>query len=337
MPGDLCTGQPVIAPDFGTRHNDRMPSQQTYPCRNCATLILPSTAAKTDGLCLICESDSRHERERVAREETPGCAACDGSGRKTYRFDWTGALAGGRHWDRKYPLYLKRVCKVRDGERYRCSVCNAVWFLHFTPDARLMTLVSAPYVPVFDAWSKRALGFPQQILEDARRIGANPVMIQGGDEGEVLIPCCVTTRQGERIELAALMFSDGPPIPSGSDPEDRLNSYRLMEDVASIEPSRFALPADVRASIASSHESAYDTSFTHVITPAGIPYTISGWHLFYNLDGVVGKDIRLHKNVRGSGVLNWGHGPYTVFVADWFPGANSLRIGFWWWLRRKFD
>ncbi len=52
----------------------------TLPCRLCSKSVLPSTAAKTSGLCLDCFYEEKARITREARASHPGCVACDGSG-----------------------------------------------------------------------------------------------------------------------------------------------------------------------------------------------------------------------------------------------------------------
>jgi len=302
----------------------------TLPCRICTKAILPSTSRKTEGLCLDCYYEEMHRKEREARESNPGCAACDGSSKAIVcSFDWPRAVAGEGEY-RKYPRYLERERAVKGGERYHCTRCAAVWYLRNTPRGPQrglrMRLIAAPFVSLFSLWSTRRAVCPERILEVAYRIGGAPVGPYCDGQDAVWIPCRVTTRQGERIDLAALRFSDEPPIPSGDDRPEKLDRYRLIDDVADIVASRLALPRGVRRYASQMIELRMGFRPTAVKSKSGKSYVLNGPQLFFDRDGIAGEDLHLARPDRDAPLINDAHGPIIVFAADWFDAADAMRL-----------
>lgn len=301
----------------------------TFPCRLCGIATLPSTVKKTGGLCIDCWYTEKHRLKTEARTTAPGCAACDGSGSGVVcAFDWERALSGKGEYA-KYPRYLQRERTVKNGERYACSQCGAVWFLQQGARGPSMMLVNAACAGVFGLWSTRAVQCPAHVLEAARAIGAAPVDPYGGGRGEVCIPCSVTTRSGARSELAALVISDRPPIPDVEDAPEKLPHFHLADAIADIAPSRFALPRAVRHAVANAVEQRMGLMPTGVVAPGGRQYVINGRPLFFERDGITGSQLRLAglAGMDNRATLA-GDGPRLtdIFVADWFAGADAMRI-----------
>lgn len=297
----------------------------TFPCRLCGVATLPSTVKKTGGLCIDCWYTEKHRIKQEARAAAPGCAACDGSGNAVVcAFDWEQALSGKGEYA-KYPRYLQRDRAVKHGERYACSRCSAVWYLQQGARGARMMLVHAASAGVFGMWSLRAVQCPAHLLDAARAIGAAPVDAYGGGVGMVCIPCSVTTRSGARSELAALVISDDPPIPEVEDAPEKLPRFHLADAIASIGPSRFALPRSVRCAMAQAVEQRMGLMPTGVAAPGGRRYVINGRPLFFERDGFTGAQLRLAGGGRADLA---GDGPRLtdVFVADWFEGADDMRI-----------
>jgi hypothetical protein len=297
-------------------------------CRLCTNTLLPSTSRKTGGLCLDCFHSEKHRIEREAREATPGCARCDGSTQAgALWFDWRQALQGKGEFQ-KYPKYLRRVGTTKGGERHVCSVCSAPWFLQGDRGLhRMMMMVPQTCEPQFEAWCKNKLVCPAPILAMARSIGGAPPDFED-EADEVKIPCSVTMRSGEHVELAVLSFSRLPPIPSAAEPSEKRARFRLVDELASIAPSRFALPRRVRLASALTRLPSVDRDWltTTVVNRQGKRFQLSRGTLFFDHGGVVGEELRLAYRSDGMRVPDKPHGPVTVFTADWFDAAKELRI-----------
>ncbi len=312
----------------------------TVPCRLCTNTLLPSTARKTGNLCLSCFHRERGRLEDEARESRPGCAGCDGSTESSaFWFDWQLAKQG-KYRFRKYPKYLRPVRRVKGGDRYVCTECGAPWYLPGAPQPQHMMLIPPACVAQFEAWCEREITCTTSVLEAARAIGATPPSYDDHAD-DVRIPCKVTTRKGEQIELAVLRFSRLPPIPWMDERPQHLPHFRLADEIASVEPSRFALSRQVRSAFIADRRGAIDRDWlsVDVVSRTGRRYRLNGSPLFFDRDGVPGEALRPAFRSGGLAVPAKPHGPETVFAADWFGGAKLLNFsrdpvtGFLSWLR----
>lgn len=301
-------------------------SHATIPCRLCQAATLPSTVARTGGLCLDCFHAEAKRLAQAARASAPGCAACDGSNQATvYSFDWDRAIRGEGE-DSKYPKFLRQENSNRRGARYACTACGTSWFLQEDSRGARMRRVPAACLAAFDAWYERPLVCPDSILEAAHGIGATPPDVYGNGRGEAWIPCRVDTRQGERIDFAMLRFSPQPPISRVDRKPEVMPVYRSVEEVAHISPSRFALPRRVRFRTAWVFEQRMNWAPTAVVSSRGRRFFLNGRTDFFHFDGVVGSDLRLAWRTDGARPAPDPTERLTIFCGDWFKGADALYI-----------
>lgn len=302
-------------------------TSETVPCRLCGNRHLPSTSRKTGGLCLDCFHREKGRLEDEARESRPGCAGCDGSTEATaFWFDWQLAKRSKDRYQ-KYPKYLRPVRRVKGGDRYVCSECAAPWYLPLAPERQHMMLIPPACVPQFEEWCVKEVACTASVLEAARTIGATPPDYDDHSD-DVRIPCEVTTRMGEKIDLAVLRFSRLPPIPWMDERPQHLPQFHLADEIASVEPSRFALSRGVRSAFVVDRRGAVDRDWlsVDVVSRKGRRYRLNGAPLFFDSDGVAGEELRTAFRGGGLSVPAKPHGPETVFAADWFDGAKLLNF-----------
>jgi hypothetical protein len=243
----------------------------------------------------------------------------------SFWFDWGEAKSGkGRY--RKYPAWLRHVLKVKNGARFECTRCHAVWYLHTASRRERMMHIPAPSVATFETWCKTHLVCPRDVLSVARSIGATPADCYGNGANLITIPCRVTTTSGEQVELAALLFSDEPPIPAGADEPERTPTFRLINDVAAIAPSRFALSRRVRFHTSRAMELRMGFAPTIVKARDGRRFLLNGQPDFFDHAGVIGSDLTLTGDWQNAMLVTQPHGPLTYFAADAFDGMNAMRI-----------
>jgi hypothetical protein len=64
---------------------------------------------------------------------------------------------------------------VKHGERYACTECGAVWYLHQGAPMQRMMWVPKACEGLFGMWSLRAVNCPPQLLDPARAIRASRI------------------------------------------------------------------------------------------------------------------------------------------------------------------
>jgi hypothetical protein len=129
-------------------------------------------------------------------------------------------------------------------------------------------------------------------------------------------------RSGERIDPAVVWITKRPPI------DVFTGRIRLYQNIGAVEPSRFALPMDVRRATVLAQEIRMGFSPTRVVATTGRPFVLHWATSLLYQDGVTGSEIRLSpKPFRMDESVTVAEADFThatYFFADWFKGAEGL-------------
>ncbi|MFO1461028.1 MAG: hypothetical protein U1G08_16690 [Verrucomicrobiota bacterium] len=246
------------------------------------------------------------------------CRTCDKSA--SIFFNWPyaqekkdrdlAALASG--------LLLSRALKF--GHLYQCHQCSLYWFLD--EDSVMMHRVRPERNEALFAWADRDLVPTREAIGRFTDIGATGPDQYGNGKGEIKVPCAIETTAGKWIDRALVLIGKMPPIEYGR------KSTLLGDAVASISPSRFALPLAVRLETLRADEIRMGFAPTRVQSGDGRSFVLNGTPSFLSHGTVVGKDISLcHQSSRLTGenlILNEEIDQITYVYYDWYAGCESL-------------
>jgi hypothetical protein len=209
---------------------------------------------------------------------------------------------------------------LKAGALYRCTVCHQPWFMG--EDGRMLTHVPRERESVLAAWSAVSLVPREEHLQVLRAIGGSGADHYGDCAGSLRFPCSVRLRDGRWADPAILLLTEDPPI----GPQDDIT---LCDAVASIEPTRFALPAAVRLATSAAEEVRMGFAPTRVSTRDGRRFVLNWWCDVVNAGGVMGSELALTDEIfdaNPSNTLSAGSTRATYVYADWFPGAHALAL-----------
>ena len=287
-------------------------------CRTCGAKILPATAECNNGLCAPCSRAEARKSFLAQHESRPGCPHCDG--RPVVMFNWKMAHEKKGHEIDKYVTYLQRERPLKTGSLYGCPTCDAKWYLDINEE--MMWAIPTSRLGLLDEWNRKVLVPPQPLMKQLQRIGATPPDYYGNGRRYVCIPCVVLTTSGERIERALVSFQPTPPI------EEWRSNVRLLDDVASIEESQFALPREVRAATTNADEVRMGFAPTAIQGPHGEQFLLNWSVNFFQVGRLKGQNISLSpaRPKEMPEVVSEDPKVITYFVGDWFEHVERLRI-----------
>ena len=216
----------------------------------------------------------------------PTCAAC-GAG-ATISFNW------GYAQERRSPEDVERINlfaawkSLRRGALYRCRVCQTVW--HLDGRSERMTHVDEQRLELVLAWDAAPITLTPDLVSTVQQIGPTPPDVYGNGRERLVTPCAVHTNAGETFERAMICVQRDAPV------EDHMR-FRLGSEVASIQESTFALPAEVRRASSLAQEMRMGFSPTLIEMPDGRRFVMNGMTSFMLVDGYAAKDAQV---TRGS-------------------------------------
>ena len=254
----------------------------------------------------------------LADEPRPKCKVCDDP--PYAAFNWKYAQENRGHAFHALFDQLKQVKSLKFGHLYACQLCGLNWFLD---DARsTMTRVPHDQRDILNEWNENQLSIEQEQLRVLDAIGGTTPKYWIGHDGVIAIPCAISTHSGECIDPAVVWVTKRPPI------DDFISRIRLYQNISAVEPSRFALPLDVRRATVLAREIQMGFAPTRVVAVNGTPFVLHWATSLLDQDGITGKEIRLSaKPYRRDEPVTIAEADFThttYFFADWFEGAEKL-------------
>jgi len=246
------------------------------------------------------------------------CRVCDDPPYNA--FNWRYAQGNRSH--KLHALFdqLKPVKGLKFGHLYVCQLCGLNWVLE--DDRYAMTRVPNDRLDILKEWNENQLFIEQEHLRVLEAIGGTGPKHWMGHDRVIAIPCAISTRSGERMDPAVVWITKRPPI------DDFLSRVKLWRNIAAVEPSRFALPMDVRCATALAPEIRMGFAPTRVVATNGTPFVLHWATSLFDQDGITGSEIHLSaKPFRMDESITIAEVDFphaTYFFADWFEGAENL-------------
>ena len=247
--------------------------------------------------------------------QNAGCPKCDGY--ELIQYNWKLALKrDGGKFD-KYRDYLSLEQHLKSGSLYICSICGARWYLDRAQE--MMTFILEDELSFVLDWNSRILQLPSELLSVARKIGFSRLPILAGGDRAICLPCKIISKSGDIFELAMIVFQDNPPLRVWK------WSVRLFDDVAQIQPSKFALSRSVRRAAAAAREIRMNFAPTVVESPEGRFFVLNGAQNFFVMDNVEASSLVLStRRPKKTWPIYEQIHKITYFVGDWRPEVEAL-------------
>jgi hypothetical protein len=209
---------------------------------------------------------------------------------------------------------LEPVEAMKFGELYKCTKCYNYWFLD--DDKIWLSRIKDELLPLVHQWSRETSALDAAILSALVEIGG--AQSRGG--GDIDIPCSAKNTLGQQFETAMVVITKQPPLY-----HTKIPLYRASE-LASVTPSPFALPLDVRQASAAKEEVSMGFAPTGIIDTRGQEYTLCQQSDFFQKNGVSGEQIKLSGRQKQFKNVVWRESvPVQArFYVDWFEGCERL-------------
>lgn len=149
-----------------------------------------------------------------------------------------------------------------------------------------MTHVDDSRVELVLAWDAAPITLPADLVDIVQQIGPTPPDVYGNGRERRVTPCAVKTRSGETFERAMICVQGDAPV------EDHMR-FRLGSEIACIQESAFALPADVRRASSLAPEMRMGFSPTLIEMPDGQRFVMNGMTSFMLVEGYAAKDAQV--------------------------------------------
>jgi hypothetical protein len=173
---------------------------------------------------------------------------------------------------------------LRQGTLYRCRTCNRYW--HLDAAKQMMSHVLEDRVSIIRAWDQKPILLSETIRNQLRLIGATPADIYGNGRQYTETPCCVETKDGERIDVAVVSIQLHAPF-------EQSREYRLGSDIAHVYASSFALPLNVRVATSQAEELRMGFAPTLVEVQDHRRFILNWRESFFVKDGCDATQVKL--------------------------------------------
>ena len=255
-----------------------------------------------------------------------GCPTCAGE-KDTVQFNW--------QWAQETPdsdlggavRYLKQKKELKSGFLFQCSSCGQPWYLDKVREK--MTFLSSDQARLMEIWGSTTLSLSNNLYKIVKAIGATPPHVRARQTQYAEVPCRVQTRTGEWLDKCLLIFTAGPPL------EDYYHKARLIDDIADLQPSSYALSASLRLAASHSEPNEKGQALTMVETPEGKRLWLNWSVNFVDRKGIQGKDLHLANVLSKSpskkkssklAVLQEPIASITFFIGDWSEKIRELLV-----------
>jgi hypothetical protein len=211
--------------------------------------------------------------------------------------------------------------KLKNGFLFLCPDCGRQWYLDGARE--MMTVVPENKMNLIEKWTSFPLVLPPSLWAKAKLIGATPAHRIANEPHYAEVPCRVTTLAGDPIDKCLLLFSDRPPL------ETLGKAMGLINDIADITPSEYALPLAVRTASGQSQETRTGSALTPVESEAGVRFNLNWTVNFFDKKGIRGKDLRLSaenpvNKTRRYPIINEPLEAITFFLGDFDETTSDL-------------
>lgn len=236
-------------------------------------------------------------------------------------------------WDAKdrFILAFEKIRDIKFGALVSCPGCGAVFAkteAAENPGWVELNRVDKAEMPAVEAWENEILEPTTQQLEVLRAIGATPPDLYTNGSGHIVFPCRVRLKSGKELDFCLVRFQKLPPLQSNIYGAP----YLLLNEVAEIFPSDFALSREVRYATTRAEEIRMSFAPTIVMGPDNRKYYLNWTNDFIDFENWKGKDVRLSgddgyqaMNI-GAGPLGSGKNAITYIIGDWKDDYLKLRI-----------
>ncbi len=266
-----------------------------------------------------CEMNMEAENGRLSLNQArPECKVCDSPPR--IAFNWQYAQENESSELNALFNNLKPVKRLKFGHLYSCQLCGLNWLLEDSQYA--MARVPNDRMNILNEWDSKKLSINQEQLHVLDSIGGTEPRYWMGRDEVIMIPCAISTCAGVRIDPALIWITKRPPIDAFT------SRIRLYQDIGVVEPSRYALPMEVRRATFLAPEISMGFSPTRVVAKDGTPFVLHWATSLFNQDGITGSEITLSKKPfrreESVKIAEADTAHATYFFADWFEGAEKL-------------
>lgn len=168
---------------------------------------------------------------------------------------------------------IQKIQDLRfDESLYRCAKCQTHWV--YQNDY----LKIVENLDLLHRWNAKLQLCPEAFLEVLHKIGKTNFLT---------VPCAAQLKNGQKFEACEFVFIDESPVWL-----DQSRPIFLVEDVAAIEPSPYALPHKVREKTAEAWEIRMGFAPTAVKAPDETVYLLHGIKNFFRQDAWLGPDLQ---------------------------------------------
>lgn len=228
-------------------------------------------------------------------------------------------------------LAFEKIRDIKFGALVACPGCGAVFAK--TEEAEShgrveMNRIEKSEMPAIAAWENEILEPTLAQLAALKSIGATPPDLYTNGAGQIVFPCRVSLKNGEDLDYCLVRFQKLPPLKS-----NLYNSpYILLNEVADIFPSEFALSREVRYATTRAEEIRMSFAPTIVLGPDDKKYYLNWTNDFVDFQNWKGSDIRLSGDEGhtamdiGARPLGPGSKTVTFIIADWKDEYLVMRI-----------
>jgi hypothetical protein len=172
-----------------------------------------------------------------------------------------------------YKKSLHKIKNLRSNNEalYQCERCQSHWV------SQEDYLKNVQDISLIEHWNQKPQLCPEPFLE---------VLHQIGKTNFLSVPAAATLKTGQFIPACEVHFIDESPVWL-----DQERPIFLIDEVAWLEPSEFALPQNIREKTAEAWEIRMGFAPTAVEAKNGKVYLLHGIKHFFKQDELTGKDI----------------------------------------------
>lgn len=180
--------------------------------------------------------------------------------------------------------HYKKGHKFDFGTIYFCPNCYTPWYL----DHKETNLSSLWKTERINEWLAVPKDLPTELKDMFLKIKATPPDFYGNGKDIIELPCKVTLTDNSSVDFALIRLQKDPPF---INPYSYYNDYLTIDKVKSIEPSEFALNAELRLKTCLMSEVSMGYSPTRVLGSNDVQYLLNGVTNFFFQDNLKGSQL----------------------------------------------
>ncbi len=198
------------------------------------------------------------------------------------------------------------------GHLYQCSRCSCSWFL--PEHKQFLQRINDNLLPLARYWNQTSLTLNSSTLSALAKIGG----VEGSKDC-ISIPCVVENVSGGYHDKAVVLISKQPPY-FWYEP----TIVHWADQLATINPSPFALPLDVRKASSEKREVSMGFAPVGIVDRQGTEYTLSYESRFFDNNGIKGEEISLSGREKKWKKTVLPSPPQAFYFVDWFDGCEDI-------------